>query len=156
MAIKKIIFTFLAIMPSLFISIYSNNVIAEEEDEKKACRLPRLRSITPKHLSEVPPETEFSFTLPQWTDPEKVTVSVKKLPTEYTVENHNSFLRVKGKIPASIENSYARVSVKAIAFEGCVMKDGWLLKVTARTTAPIAEDKPAVEIESAQDAKLIQ
>ena len=123
----------------LCIAIFTQSVIAEEEDlEKKDCKLPRLRSIKPEPRSEVPPESEFSFTLPNWTDPKKITVTIKKLPTDITIEPNKSFIVVKGKLPASLENTFARISVKAVAELGCIKKDGWLLKISERT-APVQE-----------------
>jgi hypothetical protein len=123
----------------LCIAIFTQSVIAEEEDlEKKDCKLPRLRSIKPEPRSEVPPESEFSFTLPNWTDPKKITVTIKKLPTDITIEPNKSFIVVKGKLPASLENTFARISVRAVAELGCTKKDGWLLKISERT-APVQE-----------------
>lgn len=118
---------------------------ASAGDEKKACKLPRLRSLKPENHAEVPPESDFSFTLPRWTDPEKVTVTIKKIPTEVVVENHNSFFLVKGKLPASLENTFARVSVRAVTFDhpGCVKKDGWLLKISERTDSD--EEEPVAQ-----------
>ena len=121
---------------TLCIAFFSHGAIAADDDsEKKDCKLPRLRSIKPEPHSEVPPESDFSFTLPPWTDPKKVTVTVKKLPTDTTVEANKSFILVKGKLPASLENTFARISVKAVAELGCKMKEGWLLKISERTAA---------------------
>lgn len=134
-------FTLLTIIQALCFIIFAHTATAEED--KKACRPPRLRSIQPENHAEVPPESEFSFTLPRWTDPEKVTLTVKKIPTEVTVENHNSFFLVKGKLPASLENTYARVSVRAVTDEDveCMMRDGWLLKISERTGSD--EEEPS-------------
>ncbi len=125
---------------------------AYEDDEKIECKPPRLRSIKPdsytNNHSEVPPESEFSFTLPVWTDPEKVTVTVKKIPTKVTVEDHGSFFLVKGKLPAELENTYARVSVRAVAKLGCLKRDGWLLKISERVT-----DEPKPEAETKTESK---
>jgi len=125
---------------TLCIVFFAHGAIAADDDsEKKDCKLPRLRSIKPKQHSEVPPESDFSFTLPTWTDPEKITVTVKKLPTEITIAENSSFILVKGKLPASLENTYARISVRAVAELGCIKKEGWLLKISERTTAPAPE-----------------
>lgn len=131
----------LAIIQAFSIIFFTHTATAEEE--KKVCKLPRLRSIQPENHAEVPPESEFSFTLPKWSDPDKVTVTVKKIPTEVSVINRNSFFLVKGKIPASLENTYARVSVRAVTFDfpDCVKKDGWLLKISERTDS--VEEEPS-------------
>ena len=138
MKIKKHKITLLLIIQALCMVFFTQSAAAFEDYEKKDCKLPRLRSIKPEPRSEVPPESEFSFTLPTWTDPEQITVTVKKLPTEITISGNNSFFLVKGKLPASLENTFARISVKAVAELGCIKKEGWLLKISGRT-APAPE-----------------
>ncbi len=165
MTIKKNIISHLSM---LFIitsfTFFSQTTSAYEEDKKTECKPPRLRRIKPesytKNHSEVPPESEFSFTLPVWTDPEKVTVTVKKIPTKVTVEDHGSFFLVKGNLPAELENTYARVSVRAVAKLGCLKRDGWLLKISERIVAnpepekePEPESKPENSSEKQQPAK---
>ncbi len=160
--------TFLHLFSILFLIanfiFFIQPALAYEDDEKIECKPPRLRSIKPesytKNHSEVPPESEFSFTLPVWTDPEKVTVTVKKIPTKVTVEDHGSFFLVKGNLPAELENTYARVSVRAVAKLGCLKRDGWLLKISERIVAnpepekePELESKPENSSEKQQPAK---
>ncbi len=127
---------------TLYIVFFSHGAIAADDSEKKDCKLPRVRSIKPEPRSEVPPESDFSFTLPPWTDPKKVTVTIKKLPAEITISENSSFILVKGKLPASLENTYARISVRAVAELGCKMKEGWLLKILERIAAPPAPEQP--------------
>lgn len=145
MTIKKDIFLMLVtLFITTNITFFTPTAMAEEDTKKKDCKPPRLRSLKPENHAEVAPESEFSFTLPVWTDPEKVTVTVKKIPTDVVVEDHNSFFLVKGKLPESLENTYARISVRAVANLGCIKRDGWLVKISARTNAqsePKAESK---------------
>ncbi len=148
MTTKKNIFLHLSLLFLMAcFTFFTQPASAYEDDEKIECKPPRLRSIKPesytKNHSEVSPESEFSFTLPVWTDPEKVTVTVKKIPTNVTVEDHGSFFLVKGKLPAELENTYARISVRAVAKLGCLKRDGWLLKISERVT-----NEPKSETES--------
>ena len=110
--------------------VYPVMTAAAEGEKKKNCRKPRIRSIKPPEKSEVAPESEFSFTLPVWSDPKKVEVTVKKIKAEAVVENRNSFFLVKVTIPPELTGTYARVSVKATAELGCVERDGWLYKIS--------------------------
>ena len=105
-------------------------MVTAARDEDRDCKKPRFRSIKPPEKSEVAPASEFSFTLPAWSDPGKVEVTVKKIKVDVIVENHNSFFLVKVTIPPELSGTYARVSVKAAAKLGCVKKDGWLYKIS--------------------------
>ena len=55
---------------------------------------------------------------------------VEKIPVEVTLEDRNLFYIVRGKLPDSLKNTYARISIKAVAILGCKTKGGWLLKIT--------------------------
>lgn len=110
--------------------VYPTMAAAAGDKDKKDCKKPRFKSITPPEKSEVAPASEFSFTLPVWSDPKKVKVTVKKIKAQAVVENHNSFFLVKVTIPPELSGTYARVSVRAVAELGCVKKDGWLYKIS--------------------------
>lgn len=131
--------------------VLSSTLAAAAGDEKKDCRKPRIKSVTPPHLSEVQPESEFTFTLPVWTNPEKVTMTVKKIPTELSIENHNSFFLARGKIPPQLSATYARFSVRAEAELGCVKHDGWLYKIAERAEQNTPA-QPEADISSAMPA----
>ena len=126
---KNIIKNTLSVLLALIVGLLINPVFAEE-DKKIDCRKPRIRSLEPPHLAEIPPETEFTFTLPVWTEPTNVKVTVKKLIPEMVVEDHNSFFLVKVKIPPELRGTFARVDVIAAAKLGCLRKKGWLYKIT--------------------------
>jgi hypothetical protein len=119
----------------------TNTVSAESfEDKKENCVLPRFRKIQPPPKSELPPKSEFSFTLPEWTNPNKVTVTVKRLDAVAIVEDHNSFYLVKVTLPAELRDTYARVRVKAAAKLGCHTNKGWLYKISAGESGSVQEE----------------
>ena len=135
----------LILLLTLIVVSFTNIVSAESDsDRREECRKPRFRSIKPPHLSEVAPGSVISFTLPTWSDPNKVDVTVKKLKAVTIVEDHNSFYLVKVTLPAELVNTYARVTVIAYAKIGCHIRNGWLYKITG------SEQEPKIELKNDQ------
>ena len=122
----------------------TNSASAASDDKVADCVKPRFRSIKPPKLSELEPESEFSFTLPEWSNPNKVKVTVKKLDAVVKVEDHKSFYLVKVTLPAQLRDTYARVDVRAEAKLGCYKYHGWLYKILG------AEPEQEVQTEEKQ------
>jgi hypothetical protein len=96
-----------------------------------ACAKPHLGKFLPPHLATVAPETEFSFAVFNIDNPEQVSVTVKNMPVEVTAEYKDPFYLIKGKIPASLANTAARINIKVSAKSPhCEAENGWLLKIT--------------------------
>ena len=75
----------------------------------------------------IPPKSEFSFLATKTMLKVKVKVKGEEVPV--TMSTINNGILVKGKIPATIKDSYIRVDIFAIGPSQCEKADGWLLKV---------------------------
>ena len=94
------------------------------------CEKARLNKFLPPHLATVVPEAEFSFLVFNIDKPEQVSVTVKNIPVDFTAEFKDPFYLIKGKLPASLVNTAARINIKVSAKSNhCEAEDGWLLKI---------------------------
>ncbi len=75
----------------------------------------------------VPPKSEFSFLASKTMLKVKVKIKGEEVPV--TMSSINNGILVKGKIPATIKDSYIRVDIFATGPSQCEKADGWLLKV---------------------------
>ena len=126
------------------LTIFTETVVAYSADTDMAqCKKPKFRKFMPPPKSEVAPGTEISFHITHVIDPDSIKVSAKKIPVDIVVEDKNAFYSIKGKLPESLQGTYARISI--VAGEGsCKEKDGWLLKITdAEIGSDEPEEKPA-------------
>jgi len=123
MNIKKLLVIFL-------LSVFSVNVLAYgSSSSKKACKKPKFTQFSPPHLTVVAPQSEFSFRTSALTNPASIEVSVKKQLVEVSIEKMNNGYSVTGKLPASLQGTYARIDIKAKGTNDCKGKDGWLLNI---------------------------
>jgi hypothetical protein len=133
--LKSILFT-AVIMASGATLAYSPEELAKE------CHKPKFTDFTLKEYKapeniETAPESEFSFKVPAFTNPETIKVTIKDHAIPFTVESNASFHKVKAKLPAEFTGKFARLNVSAKVIDGeCHETTGWLLKVA---------DKAAVE-----------
>jgi hypothetical protein len=94
------------------------------------CEKARLSKFLPPHLATTAPEAEFSFLVFNIDKPEQVSVTVKNIPIDFTAEFKDPFFLIKGKLPASLVNTAARINIKVSAKSShCEAEDGWLLKI---------------------------
>jgi hypothetical protein len=100
---------------------------------QKACSKPKLTQFMPAHLSVVAPQSAFSFLASASTTPSSIQVTVKKLPVDITIEKVSKGHRVTGVLPEALQNTYARINIKATASNRCQGGDGWLLKIEGDT-----------------------
>ena len=103
------------------------------EASGSACIRPRLDKIKPERLATVSPGTEFSFVVFNIDKPEQVSVVVKNQPVDIATEFKDPFYIVRGKIPATLVNTAARIDVKIDSkYHPCRLQDGWLIKITEK------------------------
>ena len=88
-----------------------------------------MSQFTPAHLAVVAPQSEFSFKVSALTNPDSIQVNVKKLPVSVTIKQEGNAYLITGTLPATLQDTYARVNINATGTNGCEVKDGWLLKI---------------------------
>jgi hypothetical protein len=92
------------------------------------CQKARLERFNPPHLAKVAPGAEFSFYAFNIETPEQLSATVKKLPVELSAEFKEPYFLVKGKLPANLTKTAARIDIKASAKSShCEEEKGWLL-----------------------------
>jgi hypothetical protein len=97
---------------------------------ENACSKPQLTKFLPENLATVAPGSAFSFYAFNVEKPEQITVTVKTIPVEVTTEDKDSFFIVKGKLPAELVNTTARINIKVNAkIPRCSGENGWLVKI---------------------------
>lgn len=95
------------------------------------CLKPQLTKFLPANLATVAPGSEFSFLAFNVAKPEQIEVTVKTIPVELTIEDKESFYQVKGKLPAELANTAARINIKVTAkVSRCNGENGWLVKIS--------------------------
>jgi len=100
---------------------------------ENACSKPQLTKFLPANLATVAPGSDFSFMALNVSKPEQIEVTVKTIPVEVTTEDKESFYLVKGKLPADLVNTTARINIKVNAkISRCDGESGWLVKITER------------------------
>lgn len=96
-----------------------------------ACMKPHFSKFQPEHLATIAPESEFSFMVMNVQKPQQIEVFVKSQPIKINVEDKDTFMIVKGKLPADLKNTAARIQIKvSTKIEKCNAEDGWLVTIT--------------------------
>lgn len=98
-----------------------------------ACQKLRLNKdkLVPAHLAEVAPESDITFNVFGFDKPENLEVTVKKIPVPITTEFKDPFYVVRGKLPAELKGTYARINVRLKSpIVKCISEDGWLVKIS--------------------------
>ena len=96
------------------------------------CVHSRIDKLKPAHLATVAPGSEFSFVISNIDDPSKqISILVKQQIVDFTTEFKDPNYLVKGKIPAALRNTAARIDVKINAkATACRSAEGWLVKIS--------------------------
>ncbi len=101
---------------------------------EETCKKPQVREFSlptyqePEKI-EVAPESEFSFKLSEWTDPQTIKLTMKEHLVPFTVESNSSFHKVKAKLPEELTGKFVRIDLFSKAFLGCYERQGWLVKI---------------------------
>jgi len=97
------------------------------------CGKPQLGKFLPPHLGTIAPGGEFSFLVFNIDKPEQIAVTVKNIPVEINAEFKDPYYLIKGKMPASLVSTAARINVKVSAKSPhCEAEAGWLLKISGK------------------------
>jgi hypothetical protein len=130
-----------------------------DDKEKEICRHPKVQELTlseykPPENKEVAAESEFSFIVSGWADTKKIKIDGKGVSVPFTVENRDTFHKVKAKLPPDFNGKFVRLNARIPAVLGCYTTIGWLIKVadkagaaqpaTATTTQNAAPDAKPV------------
>jgi hypothetical protein len=92
------------------------------------CQKARLERFNPPHLAKVAPGADFSFYAFNIDNLDQLSATVKKEPVELTAEYKEPYFLVKGKLPAHLVKTAARIDIKASAKSPhCEEEKGWLL-----------------------------
>ena len=128
----KNIFQIAGLLSALF---FSNFAMAyEDERPKEDCRDPKFKGFNlPAYNAadkiEVAPESDITFTVSGWTNPETIVVTAKNEPLDISIEDKMIFYRIRAKLPAKLNGKFVRINAKAFAVLGCKGEAGWLVKV---------------------------
>ena len=124
-----------ALLLTTLIFAQSVSAITPAEETEKKCIKPKFRDFAPEHKSEVAPETEISFHINRFAEPEHIAASAKKIPMKVEVTDKQTFYYVTAKLPAELREGYARIHIEARSTEGdCVGQDGWLIKIVDKAS----------------------
>ncbi len=114
------------------LAVFSSNLLAYgSSSSKKACKKPKFTQFAPAHLAVVSAQSEFSFQASMLTNPDSIQVTVKKQPVEVSINKINNAYSVSGKLPASLQGTFARVEINAQGTNNCKGQGGWLLNIEA-------------------------
>ena len=112
------------------LTVFSSNLLAYgSSSSKKACKKPEMSQFTPAHLAVVAPQSEFSFKASALTNPDSIQVDVKKQAVEVIIKKQGNAYLITGTLPATLQNTYARININASGTNGCKGSYGWLLKI---------------------------
>lgn len=101
---------------------------------EEICKKPKIHDFNlpiyqePEKI-EVTPESELTFSLSVWTNPDAIKLTIKDEPLEFTRESNSTLHKIRAKIPAKFTGQFARINITATAVLGCYTKEGFLIKV---------------------------
>lgn len=96
---------------------------------KKACEKPKFSHFSPPDKSTTASRSEFTFNASANTQPDSIKVEIKEIPVKIQVSQNNPGYHVKGSLPESLVNTYARIAINAETVKGCKGSDGWLVNI---------------------------
>ncbi len=98
--------------------------------EPYKCQKIRYSNFKPKHKGDAAPGSAFSFTASKEALPNSIRVKIKKTKVDIEVEKKGEYYKVTGRLPADLENTFARIAILGNAVMECETKGGWLVNIT--------------------------
>jgi len=96
----------------------------------QSCAKPTFTEFSPAENAQVVAGAEFSFIASANTLTHSLKVTAKNLPVNITISPRQSgSFEIRGKLPATIKNTYARIAVQAEGSGNCKGSGGWLVKI---------------------------
>lgn len=112
------------------LSVLSQNISAYgSSSSKTTCKKPKFSEFNPPHLAKVSPQSEFSLLVSGKVIPESIEVTVKKESVDIELSRQGGKFSVVGKLPASLQNTHARINVIAKGANQCKGSGGWLVNI---------------------------
>ncbi len=96
----------------------------------KSCEKPRFSEFVPADKAKVAANSEFSFKASAETHPDRIKVTVRNQPAVITVTPLKLGYLVKGRLPESLKNGFARINIEAESQNKCKGSGGWLVDVS--------------------------
>ena len=94
------------------------------------CIKAHVTKFNPAHLATTQAGAEFSFVAFNVYKPQLISVTVKNQPIDIDFEFKDPFYIIKGKLPAELKNTAARINIKiAGKASACDIESGFLLKI---------------------------
>lgn len=122
-----------AVAVALFGTSLASHAYSAGEVEE-ICKKPKIHDFSlpvyqePEKI-EVAPESDLTFSLSVWTNPELIKLTIKDEPLEFTRESNSTLHKIHAKIPSKFNGQFARINVTATAILGCYTKEGFLIKI---------------------------
>lgn len=89
-----------------------------------------VKNIKPAALTELEPGAEFSALVFGAKTAEDIEITAKEIPVTFTATDREIFLAIKGKLPAELHTTAARINVKInVNNPACDEAIGWLYKI---------------------------
>jgi hypothetical protein len=114
------------------LSLVSSNLWAYgSSSSSKSCTKPEFSQFSPAENSSIAAGSAFSFLASANTYPTTIKVTVKGLPVELNITPKEAVgFEVKGTLPKSLQDDFARITINAEGQKNCKGEGGWLVNIT--------------------------
>jgi len=95
----------------------------------RACKTTIIDHTKPANRAKVAPQSEISFWVKGIEDSSLVEVTAKKIPMTFSIEEKVNTFVFRGKLPASLVDTAARINVE-VHHKKCPAEKGWLVLIS--------------------------
>jgi len=114
----------------ILLLVSSNLWAYGSSSSSKACTKPEFSQFIPAENSTIAAGSSFSFFASANTYPTTIKVTVKGLPVELNITPKDAAgFQVKGTLPKSLHDDFARIMISAEGQKNCKGDGGWLLNI---------------------------